>query len=92
MAQRGFGICTECGEECDVTVIDDVNMLCEDCIDALDYIECDECHEFWLWDAIKFYHLNDDRTLCEHCAANMIEDGELNDEDIDFIENHTCCD
>ncbi len=46
MAQRGNGICTECGEHTEITVIDDVNMLCDDCIGELDYIECDKCNEF----------------------------------------------
>ena len=89
MAQRGEGICTECGEETEITVIDDVTMLCDDCIDDLDYIECDKCEEFWLWCAIKFYHLKDGTTLCEHCAQEMIEDGELPEEDIDFIADYT---
>lgn len=89
MAQKGIGICTKCGEHTEITVIDDITMLCDDCIDELDYIECDECKEFWLWDAIKFYHLKDDRTLCEHCAESLIEDEELSQADIDFIEDHT---
>ena len=92
MAQKGNGICTECGAETEITVIDDVNMLCDNCIEELDYIECDCCHELWLWDAIKFYNLKDDRTLCEHCAEDMLEDGDLSEDDIDFIENHTCFD
>lgn len=89
MAQRGKGICTECGEETEITVIDDVTMLCDDCIEELDYIECDNCHEFWLWDAIKFYHLIDERVLCEHCAQAMLEDEEISEKDIDFIDDHT---
>ena len=92
MAQKGLGVCTECGKKAQITIIDDVTMLCEDCIDELDYIECDNCNEFWLWDAIKFYHLKDGRTLCEHCAEMMMEDEDLLEEDIDFIENHTCFD
>lgn len=43
MAQKGERICTECGEHTEITLIDDVNILCDDCIDELDYIECDEC-------------------------------------------------
>jgi len=90
MAQKYKGTCTECGEEnVQVTLIDEVISLCDDCIEELDYIECDECHEFWLWDAIKFYDLKDGRTLCEHCAERLIEDGLLSEDDIDIIEDHT---
>ena len=89
MAKKRMGICTECGAETEITVIDEDTMLCEECIEELDYIECDYCHELWLWDVIKFYNLKDDRTLCEHCAEELLEDGEITEEDIDFIENHT---
>lgn len=77
------GTCTMCGKEnCEVTIVDEVEHVCEECLDN-EYIFCDECKEYWLWDAIKFYHLKDDRTLCEHCAEDIDED------QIDFIENHT---
>lgn len=90
MAERYIGMCTECGEdEIEVTLIDEVTSLCDGCIEELDYIECDMCHEFWLWDAIKFYNLKDGRTLCEHCGDMLMEDGELTEEEIDFIEDHT---
>lgn len=89
MAQRGTGVCTECGERTEITVIDDVTMLCDDCIDELDYIECSNCCEFWLWDAIKFYYLTDERVLCEHCAQAMLENKEIAEQDIDFIADHT---
>lgn len=89
MAQKGMGICSECGANVEITVVDDITMLCDDCIEELDYIECDECHEFWLWDAIRFFHLKDERTLCEHCAENLLIDGDMTENDIDFIEDHT---
>ena len=89
MAQRGMGICTECGEETEITVIDDETMLCDDCLEELDYIECDNCEEFWLSDAIKFYYLKDGRTLCEHCAEDLLDEGEITEDDIDSIENNT---
>lgn len=89
MAQKGEGICTECGEHTEITIIDDVNMLCDDCIGELDYIECDKCNEFWLWDAIKFYNLKDDRVLCQYCAEMMLEDEEITEDDIDSIDDFT---
>lgn len=88
MAQRGMGTCTNCGEEdIEITVVDEETMLCEDCLEELDYIFCDECEEYWLWDAIKFYNLKDGRVLCENCAEDKIDNGELGEEDIEFIAN-----
>lgn len=67
------GICTMCGAEAELTIIDDVSRVCEDCLDN-EYIQCDECKEHWLWDAIPFYKLKDDRTLCVHCAEDIDEE------------------
>ena len=77
------GTCTMCGEKnCNLTIVDEVAHVCEDCLDN-EYIQCDECKEYWLYDAIKFYNLKDGRTLCEHCAED------INEDQVDFIENHT---
>ena len=89
MAQKGERICTECGEHTEITLIDDVNILCDDCIDELDYIECDECKQYWLWDAIKFYHLKDERTFCEDCAESLLENEEITEDDIDSVDDYT---
>ena len=89
MAKRGIGTCTECGEEnVMVNVVDDETILCDDCLGD-DYIECDECHELWLYDAIKFYELKDGRTLCEYCAEDMLDEGELTEDDIEDIQDCT---
>lgn len=78
-----IGTCTMCGEEnCKLTIVDEDSHICEDCIDN-EYIHCDACKEYWLWDAIQFYHMKDGRTLCEHCAEDIEEN------EIDFVENHT---
>lgn len=66
------GICTKCGKESELTIIDEVDRVCESCLDN-EYIQCDECKEYWLWDAIAFYKLKDGRTLCEHCAEDVDE-------------------
>lgn len=90
MATEYIGTCTECGKEnTKVTLIDECTSLCDKCIDELDYIECDECHELWRWDAVKFYNLKDGRTLCEWCGDNLLEDEEITDEDIDSISDFT---
>jgi hypothetical protein len=77
------GTCTMCGKKnCELTIVDEVEHVCEECLDG-EYIFCDECKEYWLYDVIQFYHLKDGRTLCEHCAEDIDED------DVDFIEDHT---
>lgn len=89
MAQTAFDICTECGKETEITVVDEVTRLCEKCLDDLNYIECDHCHEFWLWDVIKFYNMKDERTLCEYCGEMLLEDGEITEDDIESIDDYT---
>ena len=83
MAQKTFDICTECGKETEITVVDEVTRLCEKCLDVLDYMECDHCHEFWQYDAVTFYYLKNEDRLCEHCAEMLLEDGELTEDDIE---------
>ena len=68
------GTCTMCGaEDQDLTIVDEEAHVCEDCL-GNEYIQCDECKEYWLWDIIKFYNLKDGRTLCEHCAEDVDPD------------------
>ena len=68
------GTCTMCGEENrDLLIVDENNHVCEDCL-GNEFIFCDECKEYWLWDAIEFYNMKDGRTLCEHCAEDVDQD------------------
>lgn len=84
MSNEYIGTCTECGEEdVKVTIIDDVTTLCEDCIEDLDYIKCDNCEEYWLSDVIEFSSLKDGRIICEHCLNDMLADEEITEEDLD---------
>lgn len=83
MAETTFDICTECGEETEVIIVDDETRLCESCLDELDYILCDNCEEYWLYDVIDFYNLKDGRTLCEHCYETLLDDGEISEDDVD---------
>lgn len=77
------GTCTMCGKKnCDLTIVDEVAHVCEECLDN-EYIFCDECKEYWLWDAIKFYNLKDGRTFCEHCAED------LDPEEIESVDDWT---
>jgi hypothetical protein len=81
--RKYIGTCTMCGkEDCELTIIDEVEHVCEECLDN-EYIFCDECKEYWLYYAIKFYNLKDGRVLCEHCGEDIDED------EVDFIENYT---
>ncbi len=62
-----FEICTMCGEETDeITVIDDVTRVCEDCLED-EFFYCDACGEYWLCDNLESHTLPDDRTVCKHC-------------------------
>jgi hypothetical protein len=71
MSNELKGTCTLCGKKnCALTMIDEVDKVCEDCLDD-EYIQCEECDEYWKWDIIKFYNLKDGRTLCEHCAEDV---------------------
>lgn len=67
MAQTTFDVCTECGKKTEVTVVDEVTRLCDKCLDILDYVECDRCHEFWQYDAVEFFETEDGETICEYC-------------------------
>lgn len=71
MSNELKGTCTLCGKNnCKLTMIDEVDQVCEECLDD-EYIQCEECEEYWKWDIIKFYNLKDGRTLCEHCAEDV---------------------
>ncbi len=70
MAESTFDICTECGEETEVWIIDDETRLCKDCLNDLDYVQCDICQEYWMYDAIAFTELPDGRTVCQYCMED----------------------
>ena len=77
------GTCTLCGaKNIEVTLIDEVTSVCEDCRDE-EYIFCEACEQYWKWDAIKFANLKDGRTICEYCAEDVDED------EIDSIDDFT---
>ena len=67
MAEKTIDICTECGEETEVVIVDDETRLCEGCLDDLDYMECDHCHEYWKADIVEFYETENGETICEYC-------------------------
>ena len=83
MAQTTFDICTECGDKTEVVIIDEVTRLCENCIDDLDYMQCDNCNEYYPCDVIDFYELKSGNTICEHCKESLLDDGEISEDDIE---------
>lgn len=83
MAEKVIDICTECGEEKDVIIVDEETRLCEDCLEELDYFECDHCHEYWLADVVESYYMKNGNTLCEHCYDSLLEDGEISEDDVE---------
>ena len=76
-----LGTCTRCEQEdCQLTVIDDIDRVCDECLDAF-YTQCDDCGEYWEDGCIEFFLTTDDRLICEYCRAdyddsNIIDDDE----------------
>ena len=48
-------------------------------------LECAYCHRLWRRNAVKFYDLNDNMVLCEHCAEELFNDMDLTEDCIDFV-------
>ena len=72
--RRCIGTCTDCGKEnCSLIVIDEVDMLCEECLDSA-YTKCDICGEYWPDDVVEFSLTDDDRLVCEYCMEDIDED------------------
>jgi hypothetical protein len=67
------GTCTMCGAENQkLTIVDEEAHVCAECLDN-EYFYCDECHEYWLCDAVEYFELEDGRTVCEYCAEDIGE-------------------
>jgi len=63
----GHGTCENChADDVDLVAISDDIHVCEKCRD-MDYIQCDECGEFWNGEHVKMYKTADGRWLCEYC-------------------------
>lgn len=70
-AQKTRGNCTECGKKTTVWIVNDLQTLCEDCIDFLDYTQCDICGDFFPEDDVEFTELPDGRMVCEYCMEDL---------------------
>lgn len=67
--RTAHGACTNCGKQALLTILDDVDWVCEECLDSL-FIQCDICGEYY--DGIEFYDI-DDKCVCEYCAEDLQE-------------------
>ena len=71
MAQCTEDVCTECGNHTKVWIVNDVDWLCEECLDDLDYELCDICEEFYKAEYVVFTELSDGRTVCQYCMEDL---------------------
>ena len=67
------GTCQECGEEKMVYLIREDVILCEECADELDWIQCEICGDFYPYGDVEFTELDDGRTVCEYCMEDLEE-------------------
>ena len=65
------GTCMECGKRGKVWQIREELVLCDDCADELDWIQCDICGDFYPWDDVEFTELEDGRKVCEYCMEDL---------------------
>ena len=75
MNRRTTGPCTMCGKEAELTILDDVDRVCDECLDT-ECTQCGECGEYYS-DHVEFFCLKDGRLICEYCREDF------DDEDID---------
>ena len=78
-----YGKCDWCGEEAELTNVED-SYICPECLK--EYTPCDKCGGYFSTDVTPAYHLKDGRTLCEDCALYDLNSGELDDDDIESVE------
>lgn len=66
--------CTMCGKTgVELTVIDDVDRVCEDCLEN-EYFYCSDCHEYWQYLDKDYRTLKNGNLVCEDCAEEHNED------------------
>lgn len=75
-----LGTCTRCKKaNCQLTIIDEVDHVCDECLDTF-YTQCDDCGEYWEDSYVEFFVTADDRLICEHCRENYDDDEIVDDE------------
>ena len=70
------GTCTSCGRQnCNLTIIDDVVSVCDECLDS-EYTQCDDCGEFFIGTGYEPNVLSDllsdeEQIICKDCAVEQ---------------------
>lgn len=79
--QKTIGDCTRCDKtNCVVNIIDDVDRVCDECLDAF-YTQCDDCGEYWEDGYVEFFLTTTDRMICEHCRENYDDEDIVSDDE-----------
>ena len=75
-----LGTCTRCAkDDCRLTIIDDVDRVCDDCLDSF-YTQCEDCGNYWEEGCIEFFLTSDERMICEYCRENYDDDDIVEDD------------
>ena len=77
MTRKTTGKCTMCGEEAELTILDDVDRVCDECLDS-NFTQCEECGEYYS-EYVEFFCLKDGRLICEYCREDF-DDEEIDEE------------
>lgn len=76
-----FGTCTRCEKDnCQLTIIDDIERVCDECLDTF-FTRCDDCGEYWDDSYVEFFVTTDDRLICEHCREDYDDEDIVVDEE-----------
>ena len=68
------GVCTRCGKEnCQLTIIDDIDRVCDECLDSA-FEQCDICGEYWELGYIEVELTDDGRFVCEYCLEDLSDE------------------
>lgn len=77
-----YGECENCGKEADLICVGDT-YLCEECVEG-SFLLCDKCGEYYPPDLC--YRLNGESIVCDDCASKMLDNGEVDEDELEEIE------
>jgi hypothetical protein len=79
--QKTIGNCTRCDKEnCHVTIVDDVDRVCDECLDAF-FTQCADCGEYCEDGYVDFFLTKDDRLICEYCREDYDDEDIVEDDE-----------